>query len=101
MLVLAPILQKEAVSPQAVLEAYRVIERDTLLQRAFVAQLAIDMVSQDGHEWEKRVFTNHKLEKVAGFYLDLTQTMCVNFDHTKCAEGCINADDFLHDGTSE
>jgi len=78
-----------------------VTERDPLLQRAFVAQLAIDMVRQKGHQWGKKVFTEYKLEKVQGFYFDLTQAMCVNFDHAKCAEGCIEAEDFLHSGASE
>lgn len=101
MLVLVPNLQDIDVCPLAVLEAYSVTERDTLLQRAFVAQLAIYMVRQAGHQWEKKVFTSHKLQKVPDFYLDLTQAMCVNFDHTKCAEGCIEAEDFLCDGAEE
>lgn len=44
MLTLVPKLQDVDVCPLAVLEAYSVIERDTLLQRAFVAQLALDMI---------------------------------------------------------
>jgi hypothetical protein len=76
-------------------------ERDTLLQRAFVAQLTIDMISQTGSHWEEKVFTKHKLEKVTGFYLDLTQAMCVKVEHNKCAERSIEVADFLHDGAEE
>lgn len=99
--VIIPILQDTEVCPYAVLEAYKVSERDTLLQRAFVAQLATDMISQTDSQWEEKVFTKHKLENVAGFYLDLTQAMCVTFDHSKCVERCIEVADFLHDGTEE
>ena len=99
--VLVPCLQDTEVCPYAVLEAYRVGERDTLLQRAFVAQLTIDMISQTGSHWEEKVFTKHKLEKVTGFYLDLTQAMCVTFDHNKCVEKSIEAPDFLHDDADE
>jgi hypothetical protein len=94
-------LQDTDVCPIAVLEEYRVTERDTLLQRAFVAQLAIDMLHQKGNQWEKNIFTSHNLHKVPGFYLDLTQAMCVDFDHTKCAEDCIEVGEFLHDGAAE
>lgn len=71
-----------------------------MLQRAFVAQVAMDMILQKGHQWEKKVFADYKLETVPGFYLDLTQAMCVIFDNTECAEGCIEAEDFLHNGTN-
>lgn len=101
MLALVPVLQDTDVCPSAVLEAYSVAERDTLLQRALVAQLSMDMVRQKSHQWEKKVFTDYELEKVPGFYLDLTQAMCVDFDHTECAEGCIEAEDFLHGGATE
>ena len=93
--VLVPYLQEVYVCPYAVLEAYRVKERATLLQRAFVAQLAIDMVSQEGFRWGEEVFTEHKLENVEGFYLALTQAMCVTLDHNICVEKYIEAADFL------
>ena len=99
--VLISTIQDTEVCPYAVLVAYRVAERETLLQRAFVSKLAIDMVRQAGWQWEKDVFTSHKLDKVAGFYLYLTQAMCVNLDHTKCADECIEAEEFLHDGATE
>ena len=36
----------------------------------------------------------------AGLLPRLTQAMCVIFDNTECAEGCIEAEDFLHNGTN-
>lgn len=99
--VLVPYLKSKYVCPYAVLEAYRVDERDTLLQRAFVAQLAIDMISRTGSEWREEVFAEHKLENVAGFYLALTQAMCVTADHSECVEESIEAADYLLDDKDE
>ncbi|GAB7328683.1 hypothetical protein MBLNU13_g00606t1 [Cladosporium sp. NU13] len=98
---LMPCLQDTYVCSDAVLEAYTVNGRDTLLQRAFVAQLANDTICQTGTQLEEKVFTKHKMEKVAGLYLALTQAMCVTFDHNKCAERSIKAADFLHGDTDE
>lgn len=66
----------EHVEPEAVLEAYRVTKRGTLLQRALIGQLAIDMRGGDSYAWDRDTFKEHKLDKVPEFYLDLTEAVC-------------------------
>jgi len=83
-------LGNEHFSPHAVAEAYAAIERGTKLQRAFVAQLAIDMRRGETYAWERATFTKHRLEEVLGFHLDLTEAMR-EADH----DAGLKAKDFL------
>jgi hypothetical protein len=69
-------LREDNVDPDAVIEAYEADERDTKSQRAFIAQLAIDMRRGDVCSWDRTTFTENCLEDVPGFYLDLTEAMC-------------------------
>ena len=68
-------LSAENICPCAVAEAYAVPERGTKLQRAFVAQLAIDMRRGGVYAWNRKLFEDHRFEEVSGFYLDLTEAM--------------------------
>lgn len=72
---LVPCLYEDHVDPDAVIEAYVVDERGTKLQRAFIAQLAIDMRRRDEFAWDRTIFTDNCLEDVQGFLLDLTDAM--------------------------
>ena len=62
------------VSPDAAREAYATIACGTRLQRALIAQLAIDMRRSD-HAWPRNYFTDHCLQGVPEFLLDLTEAM--------------------------
>jgi hypothetical protein len=73
---LVPWLTEEKVGPRAVVEAYAVTERGTKLQRVFITQLARDMRSGGAYAWDRTIFTEHHLEEVPGFFLDLTDAMC-------------------------
>ena len=68
-------LHEDHVDPDAVTEAYATVERDTKLQRAFIAQLTIDMRRGDVYAWERPTFTDNCMEMVPGFYLDLTDAL--------------------------
>jgi putative Ca2+/H+ antiporter (TMEM165/GDT1 family) len=89
---LIELLESTYVDPAAVLEAYQVTERDTLLQRALVTQLAIDMRSKTGYHWERKFFTEHGMEKVADLYVDLIQAMCDHHDDSLVLEGFLLMD---------
>lgn len=72
---LIKLLKTRNVDPPAVLEAYKVAERNTFLQRAFVAQLAMDMCGGD-YAWDRSTFTEYGMEQVQGFSLDLMEALC-------------------------
>jgi hypothetical protein len=69
-------LKDDTVEPDAVLEACRVAERGTLLQAAFIKQLACDLREGSGHAWPRYTFAENGLENVPGFYFDLTEATC-------------------------
>lgn len=66
------ILGTERIHPDAVVEAYRPHERGSLLQRAFVQQLASDMEEDvEGIVWTREDFTGCALGADSQFLLDL------------------------------
>jgi hypothetical protein len=69
-------LKDDIVEPDTVLEAYGVAERGTLLQTAFIMQLAYDMREGSATAWPRETFIKHGLEKVPDLYLDLTEQTC-------------------------
>lgn len=68
-------LNTDPLSPLAMVEAYEVTERGTKLQRAFIAQLAIDMCREGAHASDSADFTENRLEKVTGFKSDITEAL--------------------------
>lgn len=86
-------LKENYVKPENVLEAYKTTGRNTLLQRAIVSQLAIDLRRSP---WTRDAFMSHGLEEVEGFCLDLIQAMC---DETISEE--LNWAGFLLEDTEE
>jgi hypothetical protein len=72
--------KSDIVEPDAVLEAYRVVERGTLLQTAFITQLAYNMRKGSASAWPRDTFIEHGMEKVPDFYLDLTEHACPSSD---------------------
>jgi hypothetical protein len=89
-------LHEDHVDPGAVIEAYAVVERDTKLQRAFVAQIAIDMRRGDVYAWERPTFTDNSMEMVLGFYLDLTDAL-----READQEAVLEISDFLFEQQAE
>jgi hypothetical protein len=66
------LLGTQRVHPDAVVEAYRPLERGTLLQKAFVQQLASDMEEDvEGIVWTREDFTGCALGADSQFLLDL------------------------------
>lgn len=66
------LLGTQRVHPDAVVEAYRPLERGTQLQRAFVQQLASDMEENvEGIIWTREDFTGCALGADSQFLLDL------------------------------
>lgn len=66
------ILDTERIHPDAVVEAYRPHERGSLLQRAFVQQLASNMEEDvEGIVWNREDFTGYALGADSQFLLDL------------------------------
>jgi hypothetical protein len=65
----------ETVEAGAVVEAYKGTERGTLLQRAFVGQLAIDMNHNPSYEWTRADFKDFGLDRVPDLCLDLIDAM--------------------------
>jgi len=69
---LVEIISVERVHPDAVVEAYRPLERGSLLQKAFVQQLASDMEEEvEGMVWTREDFTGCALGGDSQFLLDL------------------------------
>lgn len=69
---LVKLLGVQRVHPDAVVEAYRPLERGSLLQKAFVQQLASDMEDEDaGVGWSREDFTGCALGGDSQFLLDL------------------------------
>lgn len=69
---LIKLLNTQRVYPDAVVEAYRPLERGSLLQKAFVQQLASDMEANDeGIVWTREDFTSCALGEDSQFLLDL------------------------------
>jgi hypothetical protein len=66
------IIGTERIHPDAVVEAYRPLERGSLLQKAFVQQLASDMEDDvEGIVWTREDFTGCALGADSQFLLDL------------------------------
>jgi hypothetical protein len=95
------LLSSEEIVPDAVLEAYKVTERRTLLQAVFIANLASDMRSGKSYAWRRGVFETYGLEKVRGFYLDLTEATCPVGDDAENGLPSINPADYLLMDTSK
>lgn len=69
---LLKLLGTQRVHPDAVVEAYRPRERGSLLQKAFVQQLASDMEQNvEGIVWTREDFTGCALGADSQFLLDL------------------------------
>jgi len=66
------LLSTQRVHPDAVVEAYRPLERGSLLQQVFVRQLASDMDEDvEGIGWTREDFTGCALGADSKFLLDL------------------------------
>lgn len=68
---LVKLLSTHCVHPDAVVEAYRPPERGSLLQKAFVQQLASDREEDEGIAWTREDFTGCSLGANSRFLLDL------------------------------
>lgn len=69
---LVKLLGVQRVHPDAVVESYRPLERGSLLQKAFVQQLALDMEENtEGIVWTREDFTGCALGADSQFLLDL------------------------------
>ena len=69
---LVKLISVDRVHPDAVVEAYRPLERGSLLQKAFVQQLACDMEEEvEGMVWTMESFTGCALGGDSQFLLDL------------------------------
>lgn len=90
---LAKLFGMNDLSPAAVLEAYKV-KSGTHLQRALVAQLAIDMLTNNADEWSKATFAE-KFEKAPGFLIDLIKEMPKLQGTIDFGAPWIKAEDFL------
>lgn len=88
---LMPCLREDHVDPDAVIEAYAADERDTKLQRAFIAQIAIDMRRRDEYRWERSTFIDHDMEELQGFYLDVIEALRESDGNTR-----LNITDYLY-----
>lgn len=65
------------VEPDAVKEVYRNTGPDSMLRKAYIAYLACDMGETSTYNWTSAMFSEHKMDKVQGFYLDLILAVSV------------------------